>query len=450
VLPVLDLRGDDRDPTGLLPRAPAADLAEARAGVRAIVEDVARRGDEAVAAAARRFDGVETRPAAWRVDAEELAAAERSLSRALRAALLDAIARVREFHQAQRPPDLDWRGRDGVRLGLRFEPLGRVGVYVPGGLGAYPSSVVMNVVPAQAAGVAQIALATPPGPAGRGHRVVLAAASLLGVREVWLLGGAQAVAALAYGTATVPAVDALTGPGNLYVALAKQEVAGVVRTDGHAGPTEVAVLADATADPRVVAADLVAQAEHDPLAACLLVTCDPAVWAAVEPALAEEVAGTRHRERVERAFAGQSAVVLCDDQAAALRVLEAFAPEHVELLCAGARELAGRVRRAGAIFVGHHTPVALGDYAAGTNHVLPTAGSARFAGGLSTLSFLRPVQTAELEPGALAAVAPTVAALAEAEDLPGHGRAVQVRLERPARTPAPAPRDAGPTGAGSP
>jgi len=430
VLPVLDLRGDDKDPTGLLPRAPAADLGEARAGVRAIVEDVARRGDDAVADAARRFDGSTAAPSAWRARPGELAAAERALDGTLRAALLDAIARVREFHQAQRPRDLDWRGRDGVRLALRFEPLGRAGLYVPGGLGAYPSSVVMNVVPAQAAGVGEVALATPPGPTGRGHPAVLAAASLLGVEEVWLLGGAQAVAALALGTATVPAVDALSGPGNLYVALAKQEVAGRVRTDGFAGPTEVAVLADATADPRAVAADLVAQAEHDPLAACLLVTCDPAVWAAVEPVLAEEVAATRHRERVERALAGQSAVVLCDDEAAALRVLEAFAPEHLELLCADARALASRVRRAGAVFVGHHTPVALGDYAAGTNHVLPTAGSARFSGGLSTLSFLRPVQSAEFDPDALAAAARTVAALAAAEDLPAHGRAVQVRLER--------------------
>jgi histidinol dehydrogenase len=258
---------------------------------------------------------------------------------------------------------------------------------------------------------------------------VLGAAALLGVEEVWLLGGAQAVAALALGTVTVPPVDSVTGPGNLYVSLAKQEVAHRVRTDGFAGPTEVCVLADASADPRHVACDLVAQAEHDPLAACLLVTDDPAVWRAVEPLLAEEVAAAPHRDRVARALAGQSAVVLCDDRAAMLRLVEAYAPEHLELLVAGAHELAGQVRGAGAVFVGEWTPVALGDYAAGTNHVLPTAGTARFAGGLSTLDFLRPVQVAEFDRDALAAAAPTVAALARAEDLPAHGRAVQVRVD---------------------
>jgi histidinol dehydrogenase len=307
-------------------------------------------------------------------------------------------------------------------------PLRRAGVYAPGGLAAYPSSVVMNVVPAQAAGVASIALATPPGPGGRGHPAVLGAASMLGVDEVWLLGGAQAVAALACGTRTVPAVDSVTGPGSLWVALAKREVADRVRTDGFAGPTEVAVLADATADPLLVAVDLVAQAEHDPLAACLLVTDDPDLWKAVEPLLAEEAAAATHRDRVEAALAGQSAVVLCDDRAAMLRVAEAFAPEHVELLVADPGELAGRIRNAGAVFVGPWTPVALGDYAAGSNHVLPTAGTARFASGLSTLDFLRTVQVAEFDRDALATAAPTVTALAGAEGLPAHGRAVTARL----------------------
>jgi histidinol dehydrogenase len=257
---------------------------------------------------------------------------------------------------------------------------------------------------------------------------VLAAARLLGVDEVWLLGGAQAVAALACGTRTVPAVDSVTGPGNLYVALAKREVADRVRVDGFAGPTEVAVLADATADPLLVAVDLVAQAEHDPLAACLLVTDDPGLWKAVEPLLAEEVAAAAHRDRVQAALAGQSAVVLCDDRAAMLRVAEAFAPEHLELLVRDPGELAGQVRNAGAVFVGPWTPVALGDYAAGSNHVLPTGGTARFAAGLSTLDFLRAVQVVEFDRDALAGAAPTVAALARAEGLPAHGRAVAARL----------------------
>jgi histidinol dehydrogenase len=428
VLPVLDLRGSDRDPAGLLPRAPADAVEAARAGVRRLVEDVAVRGDAAVAEAARRFDRVDTAAADWRVTADELAAAEAGLGPDLRAALLDAIERARAFHQAQRPADVVWSDRPGVRLVQRFVPLGRAGVYVPGGRGAYPSSVVMNVVPAQAAGVGQVALATPPGPGGRGHPTVLGAASLLGVDEVWLLGGAQAVAALACGTETVPAVDSVTGPGNLYVALAKREVAGRVRVDGFAGPTEVAVLADATADPLLVAVDLVAQAEHDPLAACLLVTDDGDLWKAVEPRLAEEAAAAAHRDRVEAAFAGQSAVVLCDDREAMLAVAEAFAPEHLELLVADPGELAGRVRNAGAVFVGPWTPVALGDYAAGTNHVLPTAGTARFASGLSTLDFLRTMQVAAFDRDALAAAAPTAAALSAAEDLPAHGRAVAARL----------------------
>jgi histidinol dehydrogenase len=401
----------------------------ARAEVRELVADVTARGDAAVADAARRFDGVDAPPAAWRATAGELAAAEAALDPQLRAALTDAIGRVRAFHRAQRPADLIWTGRPGVRLVQRFLPLHRAGVYAPGGRAAYPSSVIMNVVPAQAAGVGAVALATPPGPGGRGHPAVLAAARLLGVEEVWLLGGAQAVAALACGTQTVPAVDSVTGPGNLHVALAKREVADRVRVDGFAGPTEVAVLADATADPLLVAVDLVAQAEHDPLAACLLITDDPGLWKAVEPLLAEEVAAAAHRDRVEAALAGQSAVVLCDDRAVMLRVAEAFAPEHLELLVRDPAELAGRVRNAGAVFVGPWTPVALGDYAAGSNHVLPTAGTARFASGLSTLDFLRAVQVAEFDRDALAAAAPTVAALAHAEGLPAHGRAVAARFE---------------------
>jgi histidinol dehydrogenase len=443
VLAVVDLRGSDRVPAGLLPRAPAGAVEAARGEVRRLVEDVAARGDAAVAEAARRFDGVAAAPADWRVTPDELAAAEAALGPDLRSALLDATDRARAFHQAQRPADLVWSDRPGVRLVQRFVPLGRAGVYVPGGRGAYPSSVGMNVVPAQAAGVGQVALATPPGPGGRGHPAILGAAALLGVEEVWLLGGAQAVAALACGTETVPAVDSVTGPGNLYVALAKREVADRVRIDGFAGPTEVAVLADATADPLLVAVDLVAQAEHDPLAACLLVTDDADLWKAVEPRLAEEVSAAAHRDRVEAAFSGQSAVVLCDDREAMLAVAEAFAPEHLELLVADPGELAGRVRNAGAVFVGPWTPVALGDYAAGTNHVLPTAGTARFASGLSTLDFLRPMQLATFDRDALVSAGPTVAALSAAEDLPAHGRAVAARLPDQAEGARGGPADPG-------
>lgn len=415
----------------LLPRAPAEDARTAREAVQAIIDDVIARGDDAVAAASLRLDHVDHPPAQWRATKQELAAALEDLSPELRRALLVAADRIRSFHEAQVPSEVRWSGAPGVNLELRYVPLDRVGVYVPGGRGAYPSSVLMNVLPAQAAGVGEIALATPPGPGGRGHPVILAAAALLGIEEVWLLGGAQAIAALAVGTRTVPRVAALSGPGNVYVALAKQMVAGRVRIDAVAGPTEIAVIADGDADPRVVAADLVAQAEHDPLAACLLITTDIALWRAVEPELHRQVAATPHAERVRAAFGGQSAVVVVDDVTAALAVSEAWAPEHLELLVADAGDVSRRVRRAGAVFVGPWTPVALGDYAAGTNHVLPTAGTARVASGLSTLHYLRTLQVAHVDEAALAALAPTVAALAEAEDLPAHAHAVSVRLARP-------------------
>ena len=428
MLPVVDLRGTDRVPAGVLPRAPAEAVEAARAGVRELVDAVATRGDAAVAEAARRFDGVDAPPVAWRATADELAAAEAALDPELRAALLDAAERARAFHRAQRPADLVWSDRPGVRLVQRFVPLHRAGVYAPGGLGAYPSSVVMNVVPAQAAGVDQVALTTPPGPGGRGHPAVVGAAALLGVDEVWLLGGAHAVAALACGTATVPAVDSVTGPGSLYVALAKREVADRVRTDSFAGPTEVAVLADATADPLLVAVDLVAQAEHDPLAACLLVTDDADLWKAVEPLLAREVAAAAHRDRVEAAFAGQSAVVLCDDRAAMLAVAEAFAPEHLELLVAVPAAVLPRVRHAGAVFLGRHTPEVVGDYVAGPNHVLPTAGTARFASPLGTEDFVKRSSVIEYSPGGLRAAAPHLRTLTRVEGLDGHGNAAELRL----------------------
>jgi histidinol dehydrogenase len=443
-LTVLDLRGDRSDPRERLPR-PRVDLAAARAGVDASLAAVRERGDEALRELTARFDGVVLDDLV--VPDEVLDASLERLDPALRAALERAADQVRWFHERARPTD--WEDvRDGARMGVWHRPVERAGVYVPGGKAVYPSTVVMTVVPAQVAGVDEIVLCTPPTgtgfaadgdalggtPDGWPNRTILAAARLLGVDRVVRVGGAQAIAAMAYGTASVPVCDLVVGPGNLYVSLAKQQLAaeGRIGTDGYAGPTEVAIVADATADPQLVAADLVAQAEHDELATALLITADPALVAAVESALDTEVAATRHRERVEAALAGQGTVALVDDVDHAVAVAEAFAAEHLEVHTADAREVAGRIRYAGTTFIGGATPVSLGDYAAGPNHTLPTSGTARFAGGLTTSSYLVPVNFVEYDDAALRDLAGSVRALAGSEDLPAHWRAVEVRLERDA------------------
>ena len=308
-------------------------------------------------------------------------------------------------------------------------PVDRAGVYVPGGLVAYPSSVVMNVIPAQVAGVAEIAVASPPRPerGGLPHPAVLAACALLGITEVHAVGGAQAIAMLGYGTADCAPVDIISGPGNVYVAAAKRLLLGRVGTDAEAGPTEIAIIADGSADPAFVAADLVAQAEHDSLAACLLITTDPGLADRVDGELTGQVAAARHRDRIEEALAGQSACVLVADADAALAVADAWAPEHLEIQAEAAAELASRVRNAGAVFVGPYAPVSLGDYLAGSNHVLPTGGTARHSGGLSVLTFLRGIHVVEYDAAALAAVAPYIDALGGAEDLSAHVNAVRAR-----------------------
>jgi histidinol dehydrogenase len=319
---------------------------------------------------------------------------------------------------------------DGLTVTGRLVPVGRAGVYVPGGLTAYPSSVVMNIVPAQVAGVGEIAVASPPQAAHGGlpHPAVLAACALLGVREVHAAGGAQALAMLAYGTEECAPVDVVTGPGNIYVAAAKRVLRGVVGTDGENGPTEIAIVADATADPAHLAADLIAQAEHDPLAACLLITPDAGLPSRVEAGLARLVPQARHRDRVEQALAGQSAQVITDDIGAALAVSDAWAPEHLEIHAAQAGQLARRVRNAGAVFAGPCAPVSLGDYLAGSNHVLPTGGSARHTAGLSVLPFLRLINVVECTADALAVALPHITALGGAEDLPAHVAAVRARF----------------------
>src|SRR5690606_39133184 len=345
----------------------------------------------------------------------------------------EAIRRVRAASAAQVPPASVTQLAPGARVTQRWQPVARAGVYVPGGKAVYPSSVVMNVVSAQVAGVRDVALASPPQRehGGRVHPTILAAAALLGADEVHAMGGAGAIGALAHGVpgiGLVP-VDVVTGPGNNFVAAAKRVVAGAVGTDSEAGATEILVVADDTADPRFVAADLVSQAEHDEQAGAVLVTASTGLAERVVAEVERMAAATRHRDRVAAALAGpQSAVVLVDDAAAAEAFSNAYAPEHLELHIDGAAEAAARYVNAGALFIGAHSPVSLGDYLAGSNHVLPTGGQARYAAGLGAHTFLRPQQVVEYDRSALAAVTDDITALAEAEQLPAHGEAVRVRF----------------------
>ncbi|MDQ1704394.1 MAG: histidinol dehydrogenase [Frankiaceae bacterium] len=429
----IDLRGSRREAAGaVLPRA-RLDVDAATAAVRPVCEAVRTGGAAAVRELTERFDGV--RLDDLRVPAHLLAEALAGLQPSVRSALDEAIARARRVHEAQRREDVTVDVATGARVTERWVPVGRVGLYVPGGLVAYPSSVVMNVVPAQVAGVPSLAVASPPKPefGGRPNPTVLAACALLGVDEVYAVGGAQAVAMFAYGVEGVPRVDLVTGPGNVYVAAAKRLLRGVVGIDAEAGPTEIAILADDSADPEFLAADLVAQAEHDELAACLLVTDSPPLAEAVEVALQRRVETTRHAARVEKALTGQSAIVLVDDVGHGVEVVDAWAAEHLEVVTRDAAGVAARVRNAGAIFVGGFSPVSLGDYLAGSNHVLPTGGTARHTGGLSVQSFLRGIHVVDYTREALAAVADHITALGGAEDLVAHVEAVQTRLRTDGR-----------------
>ncbi|MBT9257559.1 histidinol dehydrogenase [Phycicoccus sp. MAQZ13P-2] len=435
VVPRLDLRGRRpglRELRAALPRA-EFDVEAALAAVRPIVEDVRDRGAAALYEAAERFDGV--RPPALRVPADVIARAVETLDPVVRAALEESIRRARLVHADQRRTDTTTQVADGGTVTERWVPVDRVGLYVPGGLAVYPSSVVMNVVPAQLAGVPGLAVASPPqrDHGGWPHPTILAACHLLGVDEVWAMGGAQAVAAFAYGVEdgddVCDPVSLVTGPGNIYVAAAKRLLKGLIGIDAEAGPTEIAVLADATADADHVASDLVSQAEHDPLAAAVLVTDSPELAEAVEEALERRVAATKHTERVATALAGrQSAIVLVDDVEVGLDVVNAYAAEHLEVITADAAALAARVTSAGAVFVGAWSPVSLGDYCAGSNHVLPTGGCAAHSSGLSVQSFLRGIHVVEYTQDALREVGAHVVSLARAEDLPGHGEAVLARV----------------------
>ncbi len=433
----IDLRGSHADPRTVLPRA-ALDVDTALDTVRPICADVQHRGADALRDLGERLDGI--RPPSLRVPTEAITHALAVLDPDVRAALEESIRRARLVHADQRRPDVTTRIATGGNVTERWVPVERVGLYVPGGVAVYPSSVVMNVVPAQVAGVASLALASPPqkepGPfQGLPHPAILAACALLGVEEVYAVGGAQAIAMFAYGateadgTVVCPPVDLVTGPGNIYVAAAKRLLRGRVGIDAEAGPTEIAILADDTADPRHVAADLVSQAEHDTIAAAVLVTDSETLASAVERELEDQVAATKHTERIRTALSGaQSGIVLVDDLAHGLRVVDAYAAEHLEIQTRDARAVALRVRNAGAIFVGPWAPVSLGDYVAGSNHVLPTGGCARNSSGLSVQTFLRGIHVIDYDEAALAEVRHHVVALAGAEDLPAHGAAVVIRF----------------------
>jgi histidinol dehydrogenase len=428
----IDLTGPARstvDPRDVLPRA-ALSVEAAVEQVRPICDDVRIRGSASVREQTARFDGVDLPTA--RVPVSAIEEAVTALSPELRAALEEAIDRTRRVHLAQQREDVTVDVVPGGSVTERWVPVRRVGLYVPGGLVVYPSSVVMNVVPAQVAGVQSLAVASPPqrDHGGCPHPAVLAACGLLGIDEVYAVGGAQAVAMFAYGTEDCPRVDLVTGPGNVYVAAAKRLLKGVIGIDSEAGPTEIGILSDAGADPRYLAADLIAQAEHDENASCLLVTDSAALLDAVDAELAVQVPLTRHRERVETALSKQSAYCLVDDLEQGLTVVDEWAAEHLEVVTADARAWADRVHNAGAVFVGPYTPVSLGDYLAGSNHVLPTGGTARHSGGLSVQSFLRGIHVIEYDRAALAASAPHIDALGGAEDLQAHVDAVRVRVPR--------------------
>lgn len=410
------------------------DLADAGATIQPVLDSVRDHGASAVLEACERFDGIQ--PTSLRVPRDVIDQALADLDPAVRAALEEAIARARKVHADQRRVDVITEVVPGGSVTERWLPVARVGLYVPGGRAVYPSSVVMNVVPAQEAGVPSLAVVSPPQRdfGGWPHPTVLAACALLGVEEIYSVGGAQAVAMLAYGVdlpdgSRCEPVDLVTGPGNIYVTAAKRALQGIIGIDSEAGPTEVAILADHTADPRYVAADLISQAEHDVIAAAVLVTPSEELAEAVIEEVRAQVARTKHVERITEALTGiQSAVIVVRDIEQGLQVVDAYAAEHLEIHTEEARDVAMRVRNAGAIFVGPWAPVSLGDYCAGSNHVLPTMGAARHSSGLSVQSFLRGIHVIDYDHTALVDVADHVVALAQAEDLPGHGDAITVRL----------------------
>lgn len=405
------------------------DAVDVNAAVAEIIADVRTRGDAAVIALTERFDRLSLTPKTLRFSEAEIEALVAQVPDHERAALELAAERIRSYHAAQMPEDARWTDPCGAELGWRWGPVSAAGLYVPGGLASYPSSVLMNAIPAKVAGVERLAI-TVPTPDGAVNPLVLLAARLAGVDEVYRIGGAQAVAALAYGTQSIAAVDKITGPGNAFVAAAKRQVFGKVGIDMIAGPSEILVIADTSADPDWVALDMLSQAEHDESAQSILITDDAGVARAVSEAV------TRHLETLERrGIAGASwrdfgAVITVPDLAAAAALSNRIAPEHLELCVEDPDALARRITHAGAIFLGNWTPEAIGDYVGGPNHVLPTARSARFSSGLSVMDFLKRTTLAKVTPEALRAIGPAAETLARSESLQAHGLSVRARLDR--------------------
>ncbi len=403
--------------------------ADVEAAVRIIVNDVARRGDEALVDYTRKFDRLDLNRTGMKVTADEIAAAAKACSRETLDALEFARARIEAYHLRQMPKDDRFTDALGVELGSRWTAIEAVGLYVPGGTAAYPSSVLMNAVPAKVAGVPRIAMVVP-SPDGELSPLVLAAASLAGVDEIFRIGGAQAVAALAYGTQTIAPVAKIVGPGNAYVAAAKRIVFGKVGIDMIAGPSEVLIIADKDGNPDWIAADLLAQAEHDASAQAILLTDDPALADATERAVNSQLK-TLPREKIASAsWSDFGAVILLRRLDEAPALVDAIAPEHLEIAAADAEQIAGRIRNAGAIFIGAHTPEAIGDYVAGSNHVLPTARSARFSSGLGVLDFMKRTSILKCGPEQLRALGGAAITLGTAEGLDAHARSVAIRLNR--------------------
>jgi histidinol dehydrogenase len=433
IIRLLDLRGQVISAEVVakeLPRA-AIDMAAAVEDVRPLVSQIRNEGASALVELAKKFDGIDINPI--KVTSDELSQALNALDLDLKASLEIAIARVRKVSELGKPKGFSAELADGAVVQQRYQPIDSVGLYVPGGKAVYPSSVIMNVVPAQVAGVKKLAIATPGQKefGGRAHPIVLATAALLGVQDVYVIGGPAAVIAFAYGIPEIglEPVDLVTGPGNLYVAAAKRLLRGVIAIDSEAGPTEVMVIADSTAKPKFVASDLISQAEHDELAAAVLITDSVDFAEQVMAAISEQVATTHNKERVLAAFSGQqSAVVLVDDLNQAAEIANFYATEHLELQTASNDELLGKISNAGAIFIGDFSPVSLGDYLAGSNHVLPTGGQARFGSGLGVHTFLRPQQVIKYSESALSEVANNVVAIADSEGLQAHGDAIRIRF----------------------
>ncbi len=425
-----DLQPSRAELARLVPRA-VTDVSVASAVSADLIREVRERGEDALYDQAERLDGV--RPKHIRVHSDEIARAMAALDPLVREALEEAIARVKVASAAQLPIGTVSTIAPGAEIIQRWQPIARVGLYVPGGKAVYPSSVVMNVVPAQVAGVASIAVASPPQKefGGAVHPTILGAAGLLGIDEVYAMGGAGAIGAFAYGVdgMSLDPVQLITGPGNVYVAAAKRLVRGVTGIDSEAGPTEILVIADDTADARLVAADLISQAEHDELAAAVLVTTSERLAAEVDAELTRVSSTTRHGDRVREALRGQqSALVLVSDLTAAAAFSNAYGPEHLEIQTAEPGAVLDLIESAGAIFLGENSPVSLGDYLAGSNHVLPTGGQSRFASGLGAYTFLRPQQVIRYSRDALRDVEERLVALSRAEDLPAHGEAVTARF----------------------